>query len=32
MINVRSAFIANEDLGGLAAYINRRPAGRPRVD
>lgn len=25
LINVRSAFIANEELGGLAAYINRRP-------
>ncbi|SES40013.1 GAF domain-containing protein [Actinokineospora terrae] len=26
IVHVRSAFIASEDLGGLAAYINRRPA------
>jgi hypothetical protein len=25
LLTVRSAFIANEDLGGLAAYVNRRP-------
>ncbi|MFD7656244.1 GAF domain-containing protein [Actinosynnema sp. NPDC059797] len=34
LLNVRSAFIANEELGGLAAYINRQPsrarhAGQP---
>jgi len=23
LINVRSVFIANEELGGLAAYVNR---------
>ncbi|ROP41753.1 GAF domain-containing protein [Saccharothrix texasensis] len=36
LLNVRSAFIANEELGGLAAYLNRRPvrarhAGGPRT-
>ncbi|WP_367127719.1 GAF domain-containing protein [Saccharothrix sp. HUAS TT1] len=36
LLNVRSAFIANEELGGLTAYINRRPArarhaGDPRT-
>ncbi|MFC6091665.1 GAF domain-containing protein [Saccharothrix lopnurensis] len=28
LLNVRSAFIANEELGGLAAYINRSPSAR----
>ncbi|MEV0678684.1 GAF domain-containing protein [Actinosynnema sp. NPDC050436] len=28
LLNVRSAFIASEELGGLAAYVNRRPAPR----
>lgn len=26
LLNVRSAFIASEELGGLSAYLNRRPA------
>ncbi|GAA1298975.1 GAF domain-containing protein [Saccharothrix xinjiangensis] len=30
LLNVRSAFIANEELGGLTAYLNRRPS-RARV-
>ncbi|PPK62741.1 GAF domain-containing protein [Actinokineospora auranticolor] len=26
IVHVRSAFVASEELGGLAAYVNRRPA------
>lgn len=29
IINVRSVFIANEELGALAAYLHRWPAARP---
>ncbi|TQM84444.1 GAF domain-containing protein [Saccharothrix saharensis] len=32
LLTVRSAFIANEELGGLAAYINRRPARTRRAE
>ncbi|MBB5957313.1 GAF domain-containing protein [Saccharothrix tamanrassetensis] len=32
ILNVRSAFIANEELGGLAAYLNRRPARARQVE
>ncbi|WNV87792.1 GAF domain-containing protein [Umezawaea sp. Da 62-37] len=32
MVTVRSVFIADEELGGLAAYVNRRPARARHTD